>query len=288
MNLRLRKLIGWGVGTAFVMSGKRCRQLSGYDEPGTVLSMFGHNPRPKVLDDLLDWLVRRGFHFISTDDLFSIRDGSAEWSPKTAWLTFDDGWAGFEKGLLPILEKHDVPATIFVAPNETERGKIWTNSVMGIVPGWQAWYGKPASERYALVDAALSSAMPSPRQLATKDELCRLAHHPLVTLENHTYTHLSCSHRPVGEVIDEVARSQGILEKWTGRVPRLVCYPFGHCTKETDAEIKQMGLVPVSSYPGKMTMKTIGTCRNMFHDVMGLRENAGRVLQAWLTVKVGN
>jgi len=290
MNKSVRKAIGWGVATSFVLSGCRRRRVAAYRTQGTVLSVFGHSPCPKVLDSLLGWLIRKGFNFISTDELLSVRDGTRAWKPQMAWLTFDDGWAGFESNLLPILKKHNVPVTIFVAPNETDRGKIWTNSVIGAVEGWQAWYGMTAEDRYAAVDKVLGGIPNgSPRldrHLTTRDELCRLAADPLITLENHTYTHLSCSHRPVAEVMDEVKKTQNILLEWTGRTPRLVCYPFGHCTAETDAEIRSLGLIPVKSFPGQMALDTIGEYRNMFHDVMGLYENVGRVLQAWPRVKV--
>ena len=277
--------------TAYVLSGCRWRRLSTYKkQEGAILSIFGHNPQPHVLDSLLNWLTDKGFHFISTDELLAMRDGEIKWTPQMGWLTFDDGWGGFEKNLLPILERYHVPATIFVAPNETERGKIWTNSIMGIMKGWQSLYDKSAEDRYQMIDKVLSDVgnlRPElGRQLAGKEELCRLARHPLVTLENHTYTHLSCSRRPVAEVLEEVQKTQSVLTEWTGRIPRLVCYPFGHCTKETDAAIMNMGLIPVSSFPGRMTSQSIGTCRNMFHDAMGCAENIGRVLQAWQKVRV--
>ena len=286
MRKFIRKAVGWGVATSYVLSGCRRRQLAAYSMNGAVLSVFGHSPRPIVLDSLLGWLVRRGFSFISTDELLSVRDGKRAWEPRMAWLTFDDGWAGFERELLPILERYQVPATIFVAPKETERGKIWTNSVMGLTSEWHKWYDLHADERYSEVDKVLAENLGKVRQLADKDELRRLSRHPLVTLENHTYTHLSCSHRPVDEVVDEVRKTQGVLTEWTGRTPRLMCYPFGHCTDETDNAIRELGLIPVSSFPGHMTVETVGRFRNMFHDAMGTQENIGRILEAWPRINV--
>ena len=290
MNKTVRKIIGWGVATAYCLSGSRWRQVASYRRPGAILAVFGHAPCPDVLEDLLKWLICKGFHFISTDELLAIRAGEMSWKPQLAWLTFDDGWAGFERGILPILRKYNVPATIFVSPNETERGKIWTNSVMGIVDGWQAWYGMSSLDRYGAVDKVLAKLPHDShrleRQLATREELCRLVADPLVTLENHTYTHLSCSSRPVSEVLEEVAKAQDVLFEWTRRKPRLVCYPFGHSTAKTDTAIQSLGLIPVKSFPGRMTIDSVGECRNMFHDSMGVQENVGRVLQAWPRVKV--
>lgn len=285
--MMVRKVLGWLVAQRYVAFGKRRRMVRQYDAPGSVLSIFSHNPTAVVLEDVLGWLRGQGFSFVSTDELLEMRAGRLAWRSRLAWLTFDDGWAGFEERLLPILERWQVPATIFVAPEETWRGQIWTNSVMGAVTAetFSAWYDLPAEARYRKVDEVLGH-IGNPRRLADEAELRRLAKHPLMTLENHTWSHLSCSHRPVEEVVEEVRKTQEALTAWTGRVPKLCCYPFGHCTEETDEALRAMGLLPVHSQPGVMTLGTLGLCRNMFTETMSAQENIGRVLGAWPKVKV--
>lgn len=286
MRDMMRKFAGWGIGRFYASLGMRHRAIRHQEETGGILSLFGHDPRPEVLTSLVEWFVREGFSFVSTDTLLEMRAGHVDWRPRLAWLTFDDGWAGFEGLLLPILERWGVPATIFVAPNETYRGQIWTNSVMAAVAAdtFAAWYGLPSETRYRNVDEVLGR-IGNPRCLADEEELRRLAKHPLITLENHTWSHLSCSHRPVEEVLEEVRRTQETLMEWTGRTPKLVCYPFGHYTKETDEALFAMGLLPVHSQPGTMTLETFGRYRNMFTETMSTQENIGRVLGAWPKVK---
>lgn len=285
--MSIRKLAGLAVAWRYILTGARSRAARRYDVPGTVLSFFAHDPSAAVLEPVLRWLKQHGFAFVSTDALLEMVEGKRSWRPKMAWLTFDDGWAGFEQNLLPVLERYGAAATIFVAPHETARGQIWTNSVMRDVPGetWMGWYALPSEERYRQVDEVLR-AVGNPRRLADETELHRLARHPLVTLENHTYTHLSASHRPVEEVVAEVRRTQEILSSWTGRMPRLCCYPFGHWTKETDRAIVSEGVIPIHSEPGVMTLATVGQVRNMCTDTMSASENIGRILGAWPTVKV--
>lgn len=282
----LRKLIGRSIALWYVLSGARRRAVRRYDVPGTVLSLFAHDPSPAVLDSVLRWLKQHGFAFVSTDALLEMVEGRRPWKSRTAWLTFDDGWAGFERSLLPVLERYGAAATIFVAPHETARGQIWTNSVMHDVPGetWTGWYALPPEERYRQVDEVLKGD--NLRRLADEAELRRLARHPLITLENHTYTHLSASHRPVEEVVAEVRKTQAVLTEWAGRIPRLCCYPFGHWTEETDWAIVAERLIPVHSEPGIMTLATFGSVRNMCTDTMSASENVGRILGAWPTVRV--
>lgn len=274
----LRKSVGWGVGAAYALTGARGRALRRYDDGDAVLGMFGHDMRPDVLEGSLRWLRNHGFSFIGSDELVDrVNGGAGRLSGRTAWLSFDDGWAGFEAQLLPLLERLEIPATIFVAPNETRRGHIWTNAMFerkGEAGDWlQDMYRLPADERYAVVG-------PVRRRLATEDELRRLSRHPLITLENHTWTHLSCRDRPCSEVMDEVRRTQEELAAWTGRSPRLVCYPFGKHTGETDSAIRAEGLIPVWSMPGDI-LSAEGFPRNMMVELATDRENVGRLLRAW-------
>lgn len=286
MKPRGRFILGSLIAFGYVAIGARWRAVRAYEQRGRILALYGHDPRPWVLEGVLGWLKRMGFSFISTDELLAMQAGELAWRPRTAWLTFDDGWTGFEADLLPILEKYQAAATIFVAPGETDRGQVWTNSISSVVPPVEMsrLYGLPVEARYAAVDKVLAR-IGNPRRLASEAELRRLAKHPLVTLENHTYSHLSCAHRPVAEVMAEVQKTQVLLKEWTGRVPRLCCYPFGHFTDEMDEALRAEGLTPIHSVPGRMNLKTVGGFRNLFRDEAGGLENIGRVLGAWVPVR---
>ncbi len=280
----LRKFIGWGLGVGFVLLGARWRAVRQYDREGAILSFCTHNPKPEVLEGVLAWLAKRGFSFISTEELLQMREGALPWRRRCAWVTFDDGWEAFEEACLPILERYHCPVTLFVSPKEIERGQVWTNSIFAETKDMRPFYGLPAEERYAQVDAILAR-IGNPRRLATAETLQRLERHPLVRLENHTYTHLSCHSRPLEEVMAEVNKTQAILNAWTGRTPMFCCYPFGHHTQETDQALEGMGVIPVTLTPGVMTLDGIGKHRNMMYDTVSVTENLGRILGAWVRVK---
>ena len=282
LRLLIRRAIGWCVGMFYVTIGTRKRALAQYRHPGTILSIFSHNPSHNVLEGVILWLKRKGFTFISTDELLDIRDGKREWKPLTAWLTFDDGWQGFPDNLLPVLEKYSVPATVFVAPNETKRGYVWlTLGVMEAFCGRiKELFAMPSDERYEAIGPVIEEHNPC-THLMDEDEIRKLSKHRLITIENHTWSHLSASHRPVDEVVSEIQQTEEVISDWTGRRPRMVCYPFGHRTHETDIAIEKIGLVPVTSIAGLMDIKALGINRNMFTDDMSLVENVGRILGAW-------
>lgn len=282
LRILIRKLIGWCVGMFYVTIGARKRALARYRQPGTILSIFSHNPSPNVLEGVIWWLKRKGFTFISTDELLDMRDGKRAWVPLTAWLTFDDGWQGFSDNLLPVLEKYSVPSTIFVAPNETKRGYVWlTLGVMKAFCGrMKGLFAMPSDERYEAIAPVIKEHNPL-THLMKEDEVKELSKHRLITIENHTWSHLSASHRPVDEVVSEIQQAEEMLSDWTGRRPRMACYPFGHRTRETDIAIGKLGLVPVTSIAGLMDVNVLGSHRNMFTDDMSLVENVGRMLGAW-------
>ena len=289
MNVKqvLREIVGWTIGMFFVATGCLARQLRRYDKPGTFLAIVCHDPCERVFVGIVEWLIKHGFSFVTPDELFAIQDGRKQWRPRMVWLSFDDGWLRFKSRIIPIIERYSVKATLFIAPHETERGQVWTNSIMPFVPyeKIREMYACASGDRYAVVDAILAEKT-IPRQLMDAQTIRELAHHPLITIENHTFTHLSCSHRPISEVVAEIKEAQGVLSDWTGRTPRMVCYPFGHCSDETDNAVKQLGMIPVRLDPGVSDITRIGAYRNLVCDRHSITENVCRALNAWIAVTI--
>ena len=275
-------MIGWFVAVCYALTGKRTQALARYDEGGTVLSLFGHESRPDILEPIIRYLVQKGFSFVSTDDLFLMKTGKMDWRSRLAWLTYDDGWKGL-MNLLPILEKYNVPVTVFISPRETDRQQAWPKHVRAIqfAPGERTLFDLTANERYALIDTTAGGNLQD-HELADWNELKCFANHPLVTIENHTNSHLSCSHRPLNEVISEIMDANLRLKELGLSKCRLVCYPFGHRTEETDKWIEASGMVSVRSDAGVMTIACIGKYRNAFHQHVSLQENIARILGAWI------
>ena len=189
-------------------------------------------------------------------------------------LTFDDGWKPFAE-TVRVLEAFEKPATLFIAPGQTLRGRVWTDGTT--VPQRQALYALGEKARNAQLQAW---GIDQARHLLTREEVCALARHPLVQVGNHTWSHVSCPHRPLSEVLDEVDRAQTELTAWCGYAPKAFAYPFGRGTAELDAAVRARGLVPYYTRPG-LTVGAPGAARNLFYEGMSLAENVGRLLMAW-------
>lgn len=274
-----RKIVGWCVAQAYRFAGARRRALARCAMPGCVLPIVTHAPAPGVFRDVLVALKGMGFRFVSAEDVLA---GRAE-DGLCAWMSLDDGCREV-KALLPVLEEFSAPVAVFISPGETLRRRFWTDGLWnGLLDvDWRTWYDLPADVRYAHVDAAWEGRDDVPRRwLLDESEVRDLAQHPLVTIENHTWSHLSATHRPLVEALDEIDRTQKILTEWTGRIPRLFAYPFGHGIPELDMAICARGLIPIYLRQGLVTAKTFGAARNLMLEDVSCAENIGRILQAW-------
>ncbi len=251
-----RREIGWCLAQAYRLVGARRRAFARCRAPGVRLPIVFHAAKPEEVRAVLA----------------SLKGLDLE-------VTFDDGWRELQ-ATLPVLESFHQPATVFIAPGETERGVVWTNALMlSGVPDetWHPWYRLPAEARYAQCDAYPAS----PRTLLTPDEVRALARHPLIRIGNHTWSHLSCPHRPEAEVLAEIDRAQATLTDWCGSPPTAFAYPFGRGTPALDAALRARGLTPYYTRQGLVTNETLGAARNMVYEGMTVAENLGRVLQAW-------
>lgn len=266
--MRLRKAIGWGVAQGFRLAGVRRRMVNCVRKPGVVLPVVVHAAPAEEVRAILGWLKGAGVL-------------------ERVWLSFDDGWREF-KDTVRVLEEFEKPATLFIAPGETMRGDIWTNGLT--VPERQRLYGVSEWERDVFLTqrhrGTEGSCGAADRKLLTEEDVREVARHPLVRIGNHTWSHMSCTHRPVDEVLDEVDRAQATLTEWCGYAPTDFAYPFGRGMVELDKEIRKRGMVPHYTRQGLVTKETLGAARNMVYEGMSLAENLGRILMAWPKVGV--
>lgn len=68
-------------------------------------------------EEQLAYLASNGYHTISLEDLFNFYDGQGKLPDKPVIITFDDGYEDNYLTALPILEKYNMSATVFIVPN---------------------------------------------------------------------------------------------------------------------------------------------------------------------------
>lgn len=69
---------------------------------------------PEAFDQHLTILEKSGANFVSLQQILAWRAGAGTLPRRAVALTFDDGYRDFRSTALPILRKHNAPATVFV------------------------------------------------------------------------------------------------------------------------------------------------------------------------------
>lgn len=110
---------------------------------------------PEIFEEHLRILKNNGVSFVSVPDVVGWRRKKIVLPRKAVAITFDDGYADFESAALPLLEKYQVPVTLF-------------------------FLGSSESSRVALGND---------QPLLSPSAIRRLEEHPLVTLGYHSYSH---------------------------------------------------------------------------------------------------
>ena len=140
-------------------------------------------------------------------------------------ITFDDGLRSFYTQALPILEAHDIPATVFVNPAFVD----------------------DRNRELALLRHGID---PTGRVMLTDEELLALADHPLVSVGNHTLTHRDLSTiDDEAQLHDEVVESKRLLADRYGIDTDLFSYPHGDFDEESRALVEATHDVSVTTTP---------------------------------------
>jgi peptidoglycan/xylan/chitin deacetylase (PgdA/CDA1 family) len=74
--------------------------------------------RPEAFEEQMAWLRRRGYRSVTPDELAASLAANRPLLGRPVMITFEDAGAGFTDHAWPILQKHDLPPTLFVAPGE--------------------------------------------------------------------------------------------------------------------------------------------------------------------------
>lgn len=218
---------------------------------------------PEKLEEFILLFKAKGYAFVSLDEVQTWLEKKTTIHQKFICLTFDDGYRDNLIHGLPILEKHAVPATIYVTncfPNGT--GILWwyhfethaktakqltLNSSVGRFDfSWEnieqahAQFGKISEAIKSIPIAELPTVlMEAFEKTALEFEaLCRsvslsweeiatISKHPLITIGAHTMRHVSVKQQATSDVENEMRSSKQELEHFIGKEVKHFAYPFG-------------------------------------------------------------
>jgi len=208
----------------------------------------------------IEWLSRN-YTFISLNEAIRIIESGKRRMKKYAVFTFDDGYVSVLNAL-PILKKHQIPATIFInsaylddkmlspvnavnyinSLSTVELEKIPLDFLKAVrrldVISTDTEYGKYIKVLYDNIDVVkLESQI-----YLTHDELWSISD-PLFTIGLHGHEHLVSTHLADERFEDNIQLNYNVLKDHPNFIP-FYAFPFG-CSDDSKIDIvRKMGYVP--------------------------------------------
>ncbi len=263
---------------------------------------------PEYLENLIQFFKKRNYQFLSLDDVMNLKHQPKP-VKKFVVFTFDDGYIDNLTVAYPILKKHSIPFTIYVATNMPDGNAIvwWylledlvvENAEVSLkVDGMEGVFktdtvkNKEISfnqirSRLAKADAVtLKSLVESlfhdrkeaiaakARELSLSwEQIKELSKDPLVTIGAHTVNHLPLDSLSYDKSKFEILESKKIIEDHILTEVKHFCYPIGSYGK------KEVEIMRTSGYATATTTKMA----NLFAPNLGQPFSLPRIMINSLT-----
>ncbi len=235
-------------------------------------TLFPGEVDTRQFNEMMGW-VKNWFNVLPLDEaVHRLTDGTLP--ARAAAITFDDGYADNHDVALPILQRHGLSATFFVATAFLDGGRMWNDTVIEAVRhcsggeldlrGLEHLQDR-ATARWSLDSNALRSGAiagvigrikyePAPLRQALADATARIAGVTLPTnmmmtseqvlaLKNagmqigaHTHTHPILARMDSETACEEILRSKSELQTLIGEPVTLFAYPNGRPERDYNAE----------------------------------------------------
>lgn len=169
-----------------------------------------------LFEERIVWL-KKHFRFSTLETLLATN------SESSLALTFDDAYESWINNVLPVLEKHEIPATFFI-----------NSGLIGLSGSAQEQFFLEKCKRSPKGVNALSEA-----------GFQKIAQHPLFEIGGHTKDHFLFSNKTNPQTIrEQILDDKKILETKSGKNLKYFAYPFGqliHAPKKVQAVVESAG-----------------------------------------------
>ena len=222
--------------------------------------------------DRLMSLVSQSFNVLTVGDAsIGLKKGSLP--PRAMAITFDDGYADNESIALPILQRHGLKATFFVATGFLDGGRMWNDTVIETIRAASvdtldlSSFGMglvnlgSADQRRAVIESLLFMikylSLPEredalerlrhivgsptlPDDLMMRSEQVRNLHRAGMEIGGHTVNHPILRVLPDFEARSEIQKGKQALESLVGAPVDVFAYPNGKPDKDYDQRHRDM------------------------------------------------
>lgn len=207
---------------------------------------------PKKFESQIQWLKDNGFTIIPLKEAVEYLQGTRKsLPPKSVVVTADDGWKSVYTYMLPIVQKHNIPVTLFIFPQAISQGK---NNL-------------------------------------TWEQLTELQRTGLFDVQSHTYSHPNFKQekkrRSAGNyeqfVNTELEKSKKILEEKMGKSISYLAWPFGIYNEYLEEAAQKAGYTmafTIDARTARQKDKPMSQPRFMIIDAQTMKTYEGIVKQA--------
>ncbi len=212
-----------------VLSLKYKVSILKHQKSSQIISIYFHDISERRFEKILFWIKKHKFRIISQAELIDFLYNNIEITGGV-WLTFDDGWKN-NLNLLPIIERYNVPITIFLTTGTINaNGTFWTaiyESQMGHRVG-KEFHQLTYEDKIKLIDAYNTNSDKNNVQNALSEEQMKsICNHPLVTVGLHTHNHVSLINCTEEEIERELELNIKAIRKFYSKDLQSFAYPHG-------------------------------------------------------------
>lgn len=287
--MSIRKVVGNAIGGVLVLSWNLFNR---FDSRHQILSFYMHNPEKNVFESTVCYLQKKGFHFISTEELQCVLEKKQVLQGNTAIVTLDDAWRNNLQNVIPLAEKYQIPITIFTPIQPVEEGVMWLKwfrdkELLAQFPEIAQKDPKqiPTSQRDEYL-GKIKEHKRFDREIMTLNEIKTIAKQPYVTIGGHTYSHPILPNCTREELEFELVDSNKTLREWMENEIRVMAYPNGDFNDEVVFVCRKAGFEMAfttieGEYIDNRDADPMRLPRNCVPNAYGKYESIARALGVW-------
>src|SRR6187402_3501838 len=125
MVFNKRNIAAFLLSKFYILSGKvnRVKKKAGRGE--FILSVYFHDPDKRLFESCVKWFLKKGYNFISTDELTAIAAGKQAFPAAGVVFTVDDGWRNNKENIAAVANRYKIPVTIFASTKPIATGEAY-------------------------------------------------------------------------------------------------------------------------------------------------------------------
>jgi peptidoglycan/xylan/chitin deacetylase (PgdA/CDA1 family) len=258
-----------------------------------ILSLYFHNPPELLFENILKWLIKKKYSFISVQELNNLINEKTD-SENKVFICFDDGWNG-NLELIKLIEKYRVPVAIFITVEALKLGNFWWEYALlndqkrytGIkkIEDFKNLPENSFKEKVALLKRNFSLRKRSSLNL---NELKEISKCEYITIGSHSVTHPILTNCSPETQKRELMESKIQLGQMLNNEIEYLAYPNGSYNNTTIEIAKECGYkLCFTINPGRIDVETVDPYtipRNALYDGGGYYENISKILGTWQKV----